>query len=434
MYGNKNSPEESRNVALTSKTSRFSNASIGRQLALVAAGLCLFVSLALVTLGAISSRHMQDELQEQYGDALAELIARRISTAMESGDLLSVSASLRRFVDISAADEVVLTDVEGKTLGQAGQARGARRHRYSAPVHIDADIAGQVAVSVNGDDVGTAQLRFILSLAGLSVLLSLAVYGGTRHFGQRLGNRVAAMARDIALEEEDPRARPANEIGLLERRIEALPMDLLRTRSEPGPSDEHYRTTAVLYLHLTSLAEYVDTLDEHALQRYTARVHQVIYAAAGFYAGELDVARQFGLAVYFSGDNKAGSAAFRAASCGWLVRSISRELEKQMSLSMNIAMAVAQSELGAGDGGDIYPGLYMQHTLDELQAICASKPPAVLLSPAAGEDIDISSRLQQRSTDLGDYTLVEEFAGTYKDLLERQHRLIMKRLADPGRA
>ena len=411
---------------------RLRNASLGQQLAVTAAVLCLVVSLAMIALAAISSRHMVGSLEQASGEALAQLIARRVGSALESGDLLSVSASLRRFVDISSADSVMVTDVEGKAIGQAGEAKGTSRSQYSAAVHIDSDVAGKVTVTVNTDETRAALTRFILSLLGLAILLSLAVLGGSRHFGQKLGNRLARMAHVITLEGDDPRARPANEVQLLERQIEALPMDLLRTRTDPGPQDENYRTTAVLYLHLSSLVDYVDTLDEHALHRYIDRLHQVVYAAAGFYAGELQVARQFGLAVYFSGDNKAGSAAFRAASCAWLVRAVSRELEQHMSLSTNICMAIAQSELGAGDGADIYPGLYMQHTLDELEMVCASKPPELLLSPRACQDMDISSRLQFRPTELNDYALIEEFAGTYRDLLERQLRLILKKLSDPG--
>jgi len=410
---------------------RLRNTSLSQQLAITAAALCLLVALALVALAAISSRHMMAQQEAGYGNALAQLIARRVSVAMESGDLLSVSASLRRFVNISAADSVVITDVEGKAIGQAGEPAHTRRYYYSAPVYIDTDIAGEVTVGIGGDHSRAALNRFILSLIGLAVLLSLTVFAGSHHFGQRLGNRLAAMARNIALEEEDTPA-DANEVRLLERRIDALPMDLLRTRSEPGAQEENYRSTAVLYLHLSSLIDYVDTLDESALQRYTGRLHQVVYAAAGFYAGELQVARQFGLAVYFSGDNKAGSAAFRAASCAWLVRAVSRDLEQQMSLSMKIAMAISQSELGAGDDGDIYPGLYMQHTLDELQAVCASSPPQLLLSPVACQDMDVASRLRVGAPGGNDYAPIEEFAGTYKDLLERQLRLIMKRLADPG--
>ncbi|MCB1842501.1 MAG: hypothetical protein KDI09_06025 [Halioglobus sp.] len=412
--------------------SRLRNTSLGQQLAVAAALLCLVVSLALVTLGAISSKHMQAQLQQSYGSSLAQLIARSVSTAMESGDLLSVSASLQRFVSVSAADQVVLTGVDGKELGQAGNALSALSQRYTAEVYIDQDVAGRVTVTLDDTAARAAQRRFVLSLLGLAILLSLTAYGAARQLGQRVGKQLRAMARSITLAEEEPGQTPANEVQALSHQIAALPMDLLRTRSEPRPQDENYQTTAVLYLHLTSLSGYVDTLDEASLQRYTNQLHQVVYAAAGFYAGDLQVARQFGLAVYFSGHSKAGTAAFRAASCAWLVRAVCRELEQQMSLSMNIAMAISQSELGVGNADDIYPGLYMQHTLDELALICASKPPQLLLSPKACEDLDIASRLQVAPTDVGDYALIEEFAGSYRDLLERQLRLIMKRLTDPA--
>lgn len=402
-------------------------------MAIITAGLCLLVSLALVALGAISTRHMQMLLQEEYGTSLARLVAVRISTAMERGDLLSVSATLQRLLETSTAQAITITDVDGKALGQAGEARGQNLFRYSAPVHIESDIAGNITITINADNAQAAQQRFLLSMLGLAVLLSLAVYALGRRFGQRLGSTLAGMARKIALEDEDTGRQPKNELLLLARQVDALPMDLLRTRSEPGPQDENYRTTAVLYLHLSSLVNYVDTLDERALQRYTGRLHQVVYAAAGFYAGDLQVARQFGLAVYFSGNNSAGSAAFRAASCAWLVRAVSQSLEKQMSLSLSIAMAISQSELGVGSGTDIYPGLYTQHTLDELQAVCASKPPEILLSPAACEDVDVSGRLQHRPTEVMDYAVIEEFAGPYQDLLERQLRLILKRLTDNAR-
>jgi hypothetical protein len=234
------------------------------------------------------------------------------------------------------------------------------------------------------------------------------------------------------MEDQAAEATPANEVALLSRNIGALPMDLLRTRSETRPRDENYRTTAVLYLHLTSLVDYIDTLDEKALHRYTHRLHQLVLAAANFYAGELQVARQFGLAIYFSGPNSAGSAAFRAASCAWLIQSACRKIEQQIRRTLSIAMAISQSELGAGDRGDIYPGLYIQHTLDELETICANRPPRILLSPVVCEDPDVASRLQHQATEVMDFAMLEEFAEPYQDLLERQLRLILRRLLDPA--
>ncbi len=409
------------------------SSSLGQQMALVAAGMCLLVSLALVTLAAISTRHMQLQQQQEYGSALARQIATRIGTSLETGDLLSVSASLQRFVETSSAEEVAIFDVEGKVLGQAGDALGQNLQQYRAPVQVESDMAGQVVITISTDNAGAAQLQFVFSLLGLAILLSLAVYITTRHFSQRLANRLGALARSIALDDQAEEHKSANEVTWLASNIDALPMDLLRTRSETNPREENYRTTAVLYLHLTSLADYIDTLDQQALHHYTDRLHQMVLAAADFYAGDLQVARQFGLAIYFSGPNSAGSAAFRAASCAWLIQAASLELEQQMHRTMAMAMAISQSELGAGDRADIYPGLYIQHTLDELETICANRPPRVLLSPVVCEDPDVAARLQHQATEVMDFAMLEEFAEPYQNLLERQLRLILKRLADPAR-
>ena len=83
-------------------------------MALVAASLCLLISLALIALAGTSSNHLLAEQQADHGNALASQIARRVSNALESGDLLSVSASLQRFVETSSADQVQIFDVEGQ--------------------------------------------------------------------------------------------------------------------------------------------------------------------------------------------------------------------------------------------------------------------------------------------------------------------------------
>ena len=79
---------------------------------------------------------------------------------MESGDLLSVSASLQRFVETSSAEQVAIFDVEGKALGQAGKAQGKNLNQYRAPVRIESDIAGQVVITISTDNAQAAHLRF----------------------------------------------------------------------------------------------------------------------------------------------------------------------------------------------------------------------------------------------------------------------------------
>lgn len=406
--------------------------SLSQQVALIVVSLCLLVSLTLVILTAISSRFLQDERRAEYGDALAHLIAQRVSTAMESGDLLGAAASLQRFVDTSAAETISLTDIEGKTIGQAGHALGKHLYHYAAPVRIESDVAGNVTVGVSDDRAESALREFILGLLGLALVLSIAAYIGTRLLTQGYANRLLALARSLRLQEEAPVTTTRNELAIVEQRVNELPMDLLRTRAEPAPSQENYVITAVLYLNLGIFEEHVETLDEHTQLRYINRMHQLAFAAAGFYAGDLQVCRQFGLAIYFTGTNNAGSAAFRAACCAWLIRQASEALEGQLGVSLRTEMAIAQSELGIGNGSDIYPGLYMQSTLDELQTVCTTRPEPVLLSPTVKDDVDLAGRLQTRPSPQEGYLAMDTFQSPYNDLLERQLRLMLNRLNDPG--
>ncbi|TGD72607.1 hypothetical protein E4634_13870 [Mangrovimicrobium sediminis] len=414
---------------------QFKHAPLSQQIATAAAALCLAVSLALVALAAISSGHMLREQQAHFGRALARQVAAQVGLGLETGDLLSVRATAQRFVDTTAAEQVAIIDVEGKPLGEAGRPEGLDLYTASAPITVEANIAGEARVTVSTDAASAAQRRFVLSLLGLAVVLSLAVYGAGMQLGRVLGARLGGLSRRLTLEDAAPGQASGNELLNLQQRVDALPMDLLRTRDQRAASEEHYSHTAVLYLQLDSLADYVDTLDEQSLHRYIERLHRLVYTAAGFYGGEIQVARQFALAVYFTGESKGGSAAFRAASCAWLVRAAARELDDARSLSLRFFMAVGLSELGIGDSADIYPGLYMQSTLDELQQACASRPPQILLSPAVCADTDVDGRLQHHATEVLDYAMLEAVAGPYGDLLERQLQLILKRQREmaPGR-
>ena len=112
---------------------------------------------------------MQLSQQEEYGKALAQLIASRIGTALETGDLLSIAASLQNFVTISSAEKVEIFDVEGKELGQAGETTAKNFGQYAAPVRIDNDIAGEVLVTLNADNAKSSYVSLVLSLVGLCI-------------------------------------------------------------------------------------------------------------------------------------------------------------------------------------------------------------------------------------------------------------------------
>ena len=102
--------------------------------------------------------------------------------------------------------------------------------------------------------------------------------------------------------------------------------------------------------------------------------------------------RQFGLAVYFSGTHAAGSV-LRAAKAAWLLSRCCELAEKHDRLRFLPAMAIGLSELGRGDDQDIYPGLYIQATLDELLELASQEVEGILLSSHAAEDRGLTTRV-----------------------------------------
>ena len=405
--------------------------SLGLQLPLIAALCSLAVGLALILLAAMSSTHLQESQQDAFGDALANHLARQVSGALESGDLLSLAATLQQFHRTSSVGSVSVFDLEGSVLGQAGDAV-PQPTVYRRPVRVGADVAGAAVVTLDGARARESRQRYLFSLTVLAVILSLLIFVLARYAAQRLVLRLQDVNRRLALDDSTPSAgvgTSQGELALLEQRVAALPLELLRTHTAVAPAHEdHYRNTAVLYLHLESLAGYVNSLNERNLQRYTDRLHRIVYAAAACYSGKLQVARQFGLIVCFSDEEGRGSAVVRAASCAWLIRSVSTELEKSMSLSFTIGMAIGHSELGPGDSSDIYPGLYMQSVTDELRSACLGDFQHILLSPALSQDRALTDCAQVRERDSGSYAELGAFRNSCSALLERQRELLLNRL------
>ncbi len=409
--------------------------SIGQQLALLAGVSALLVALVLVGLGTYSSRHLQLEQQDAFGDALAQQVATQLGVSLEASDLLDLGATLQRFVSTSSAERVEVHDVEGKAIGVAGQPAGEHTRAYRAPVTINDNIAGEVTVIVSVDEYRYSQNLLTLGLLGMALLLSLGTYLIARLFTQRLGGEIHQLADRLSLTEPEQASPVApsfdNELALLQYNIDELPLEMLRANRTPGAREQDYGETAVLYVQLHSLADYVDTLDQRALQRYIRQVHQVIYGAAGFYHGELHVVRQFGLAIYFSGGHSAGSPTWRAACTAWLIGELYKELQSYIPLSTRHSQAIGLSELGAGNDQDLYPGLYMQHLLDELKLVCDNQPPSILLSKTAAADQQLAGTLEIHPTEVHGYSALALFPQAQRELLERQLRLVWKHLTRP---
>ncbi|MGD2008744.1 MAG: hypothetical protein PVJ95_10755, partial [Cellvibrionales bacterium] len=90
------------------------------QLAVAACSLCLLSNLALVGLAAQSSSHTQASLQDAYGQAVVEQLARRLGSEMATGDRLGIAGELNRLVQQDGVSAARVLDTEGRELAAAG--------------------------------------------------------------------------------------------------------------------------------------------------------------------------------------------------------------------------------------------------------------------------------------------------------------------------
>ncbi len=400
---------------------------LSQQLALTASACCLLATLLLVALAATSSNHTQNALQAAYGEAVAEQLALRLSAELAAGDRLGVTSELARLIEQNGIQGARAIDIEGTELAAAGT-RNVTAPKFQWPIRIAGDIAGSAEVTINTELQGQTQQRFVLLMSGLALLLSIVIFGITRAMGQRLARNLQAVSAELA-EVTGQDAAPENELQALRDRVAALPLDLLRPSALVSAGDEHYQGTAIVYVYLRSLPSYLDTIDERRLQRYVATLHRMIYGAAGFYSGDLAVVRQFGLAIYFNEHSTTGSPALRAASCAWLIQHAAPTVGEQLRLSVNLGVAVGYSELGCGDRRDIYPGLYIQSSLDKLHSTCQQEREGIALVDGISDDLDLLNRANVEV--LGDdRKLLGAWIDNHRDLVERQRQILLRAVID----
>lgn len=413
----------------------YREASLSLQLPLVAAACALLVGLCVVWLATASGSYLQEARDAAHGDALAIQVAATVSDSLQRGDLLSVRASLQRFVESSLAEGIRVDDVMGLPIGEAGRVDGLELNAYRAPITIGEDTAGAVHLALDRGTSDGDRLRLIFSLLALVVALSLLVFVATRYLAQRLATNLRALESQLLLPESTGSA-VSNEVVVLRTAVEQLPVDMLKGHASVPTAATDFRDATVLFVHLESLARYVNTLSESNLHRYTRRLQQLLQAAVHCYRGQLRVTRQFGVLITFAPQQNAGSEALRAASCARLIARVTGALEERTNLSLDLAMALGHCELGPEKGDDMYPELYLQGSIDELRESCLNLDdhPTIFVAHSVLEDAQLSgvaeTMLTENNEPLASTALVEllSLSPEQEALLQHQAELIVERI------
>ena len=407
----------------------FSRLSLAQRLAAICGGLCLLVALALVLVGNLSSRYILQMQQAEYGQQLAGQIATKTASVIGKGNPIGLEVTLEQLLSANQLLGLTVYDLDGRQIGAAGGGDNPRARRFSAPVTLGGNIAGEVNILLPLSPATLEQERMALGLFLLAILLSLFVTATAASWSQKMVLRLRNLIDKLQIDRAGkPSTQPQGELELLEQRIANLPLELLKPSHGSGLDRASYQAAGLLYIRLNSLVNYVETLDESSLLRYTEFQHRLVNSACELYQGELSVARQFGLLVSFSGDHPSGSPVFRAASAAWMIQQLLTALQSQVRLRLSVSMACGISEAGAACHGDIYPGLFCQQVIDELAALVATEPEDILLSEAASKDENTVSGSQLDCMAEDQSTRLQGFTEPYTRLLDRQRQMLIQQL------
>ncbi len=405
------------------------NQALSRQLAASAATCCLVANLLLVVVASQSSQSIQDDLLSGPANALANQLASEVGSYIETEDRLSLAIVLRSYTDYRTISGARILSIDGgKEIAASGTPRSTPT-AFKSPIMIDGDLIGIVELYLDLNQQSQAREQLLLGLIALSMLLAAAAYTLVLPLANRLANKISEVVEQLENISDDT-SRSSNEVQNLRAYMKKLPLELLRAQKSDDESEEHYSNTAVLCITIKNLPRYLDTLNEARLQSYVQTLHSISYAGAGFYGGELSVIRQCSLAIYFSGAHSIGSPVVRAASCAWLLRQGSKLAEEQERLSFSLGIAVGASELGHGNDKDIYPGLYIQSTLDELIELANVNLDALLISPSAAKEIEMTDKIgvdviEER------WMVIGEFSQGHSELLNKQLDLLSQLISSP---
>jgi hypothetical protein len=390
---------------------------ISQRLALLCGSLCLALGLLLVLVSNLSSSYLLDQQGATFTRDLAQQLATQVAPVVASGDLVRLEATLRGLRERHSLQQIVVTDLEGRPLGQSGTELAADSHHSTAQVEIDGNIAGDLSLARAPDPALQELDGMAFGLLVLAVLGSIfaAVLAG--RWGQRLGARIESLREKLS-----DRPGGDDELADLELAVSDLPLDILAPPDGQDHRGTDFEEAGLLFVRLASLARYVETLDEQSLLDYTEAQRKLIESVATLYGGSLSVAREFGVLVQFGGSHSTGSPGFRALSAAWLLQQLAAELDANRRLSYRLDLACGLGEASSDSLRDIYPALYNQHIIDELAA--HSDGEHIAVSPTLAAVDDVASRCQLAGGD--GYQRLGGFSD--KDLLERQRELLAREL------
>ncbi len=339
----------------------------------------LLLGLALIAARTVVIDHLLERSQ-RYGQAMANIAAKRAIDATLNHDLVSLQVILQDVVANPDVAQAAIFDVENNLLVQSGGQRSRGERDYIAAITLQDSIAGYVAVALSDE----GRYKVVKQLYGLFALLAALILGFTM---------VVAYWR-----RESPESASI-----------AIPIVETPKEITPKPSGSSPLSKVELLLYFPALAQLQRQLNNARFTQLVEEFNEHLAAVASLYSGriiamELDQAR-----IGFSALAANSECAFNGLCSAHLLQG----LAKISDFPLDVSAAVFRN---SADATATVSLLQRQRVLEKLVAY--NDEVILVAEPLAG-DANLCERIATIEG-VEDFELLDDFRSSYRNLLEQQ--------------
>lgn len=308
----------------------------------------------LLTAFVLGERGAQknNELLQEFGNALAQLAAKNVMDAAISHDLVSMHAVMQ---EVQAQPRVIMAavhDLGQSLLVQAGQPQpSVLSQAFSAPIPLHDSIAGHVTITMNAGFPGESAVRWAL----IGTALLLALMAGLALYDTR------GLAWELRAVELPRRERKASEPDSFNTELPPLDgsddnSDIEET-SPPADWEDEPVEAVLRHSDLVLAVPNRQRLEQQLnsdmfaelVKRFDSSLDEVLALYGGVRVGAPTAAGIY--CIRFTSSESSSEAAFRAVCCAHLAYQLNRQQRIRFQVVAEVCHPDCDVKLAVSDNG-----------------------------------------------------------------------------------
>lgn len=373
------------------------------------------ICCVLAAFFSTSTIHKQlDKKDQQYGQALANLAAKRAIQSSLNLDLVSLQVILQEIAENPSVTNVTIHDVENNLLVQATSSQTLNRRQsvsrqthFTSPINVHDSVTGYVTVSIDFHEDNSHQRIY-----GLFCLLALAIIAGI------LAQQSWTTKTNTSEAENKPVDNSSNNaLPIVDKLPQAEETEEDTSSTLAGFDKKNPRIE--LILRFQNLRTLYGQLNHRSFRSVIQRIEIQLRDLIALYSGELTQINADTAHITFR-NNALTEAAFSAICSAHLMTTLNQQPE---NIHLSLACLIVKREPDAATLKHLAFNLFKQDTeaeiLNELsdgQILIESELLADTHSPALSQRIAFS----EESTPSSNTAMITEVKEPYASLLEKQ--------------